>query len=422
MNVYSIPSMEKTKSFSRTADVIHCIDFRCDGKLFAVGNSAGNVQVFDATTKKLMRNLKGHIGPVRKIIFSANKLNLYSVSDDRTFKVWDVPTETCFHTIEAHDDYIRACAISGNGKIFATGAYDHIIKIWNVEDWSLVCTIDNGAPVEDLVIAPNGSLLISCGANHIKFWNISDSGNLLHQMSPHQKTITAISYSSDFAYLITAGLDRHSKIIDLSTYRVVSGFKFDSPVMSVTCNSIDSALAFGLANGYTVLKTRKVIEMPSVSIGVVSPIKAVKFDFVSSKKAVKFTNYERAFKSFKFRDALDACLEVNNPLVILSCLTELISYNALTIALSGRNEATLMPILKFVSKTIHKPEFNHIVIEALEKILEIYASIIGQSPEIDEMLWIICRKIRSEVKLTNDLNIVSGQLDMVCSSSIRTTF
>ncbi len=422
MNVYSVPSMEKTKSFSRSADVIHCIDFRCDGKLFAVGNSAGNIQVFDVTNKKLMRNLKGHKGPVRKVIFSANKLNLFSVSDDRSFKVWDVPSESCLHTFEAHDDYIRACALSGNGKIFVSGAYDHIIKVWNVEDWSLICTIDSGAPVEDLLISPNGSLVTSCGANHIKFWNVSDSGSLLHQMSPHQKTITAISYSADFAYLITAGLDRHSKIIDLTSYKVVSGFKFDSPVMSVACNSIDTALAFGLSNGYTVLKTRKVVVIPSATGAMISPIKAVKFDFVSSKKAVKFTDYERAFKSFKFRDALDACLVANNPLVILSCLTELMAYNALTIALSGRDEATLMPILKFVSKTVQKPQFNHIVIETLDKVLEIYASIIGQSPEIDEMLWIICRKIRSEVKLTNDLNNVSGQLDMVCSSSIRTTF
>lgn len=420
MNVYAIPSMEKTKSFSRSADIIHSIDFRCDGKLFAVGNSAGNIQIFDTATKKLMRNLKGHKGHVRKVLFSPNKLNLYSVSDDRTFKVWDVPTETCLHTFEAHDDYIRTCALSVNGKIFVTGAYDHIIKVWNVEDWSLLCTIDNGAPVEDLLLAPNGSLLISCGANHVKFWNISDSGSLLHLMSPHQKTITAITYSADFGYLITAGLDRHSKVIDLSTYRVISGFKFDSPVMSVACNRTDTALAFGLANGYTVLKTRKVVQLPTASTS--SPLNSVKFDFVSSKKKINYTKYERAFKSFKFRDALDECLADGSPSVVLSCLTELMAYNALTIALSGRGETTLMPILKFVSKNIQKPEFCHIVIEALEKILEIYATIIGQSPDIDGMLWIIFRKIRGEVKLTNELNTISGQLDMICSSSVRAAF
>lgn len=410
--------MEKTKSFSRTADVVLCMDFRSDGKLFAIGNSAGNVLVFDTATKKMLRNLKGHTGPVRKVVFSPNKMNIFSVSDDRTFKVWDVPTEALLHTVEAHDDYIRACAISSNGKILATGAYDHIIKIWNTEDLSVICTIDNQAPVEDLLIAPNGSVLISCGANHVKFWDISSSGKLLHQMSPHQKTITAITYSSDCSHLITAGLDRHSKVIDLSTYRVISGFKFESPVMSIACNAFDSALSFGLANGMTVMKTRKLVSQ-NTSTNVKEAARAVEFDFVAPKKTVKFTKYERAFKAFKFRDALDEAIVDGNPLLIISCITELLAYNALVIALSGRDEATLMPILKFISKAILKPEFSHIVLEALENIVAIYGQTIGQSPEIDEMLWIIFRKLRDEVTLSHDLISLSGQMDMVCSSISR---
>ena len=410
--------MEKLKSMSKSADVIHGIDFRCDGKLFALGNSAGNIQVFDATSKKLIRNLKGHKGPVRKVKFSPNKLNIFSISDDKTFKVWDVPTESEIKTINAHDDYIRACAISNNGKYFITGSYDHKVKIWNVEDYSLVMTIDNEAPVEDLLISSNGSIIITTGANIIKFWDISSGGTLIHSMSPHQKTITSVIYNSDHSHIITSGLDRLSKVIDLSTYRVVQSFKFDSPVMCVSCNKTDSALSFGLSSGICVMKTRKITTdmRPAVTS------EEIKFDFIAQRKQLKFTKYEKAFKAFKFRDALDECLTIGNPQLVVSCLTELMVYNALSIALSGRDEMGLLPVLKFISKSVQSPEFCHTSLEVFSEILIIYGSKIGQSPEIDDCLAIILSKMNREIKIAKEMAKVSGQLEMICASSSRTEF
>lgn len=419
LTVYSVPDMQKLKSMSKSADVIHGIDFRSDGKLFALGNSAGNVQVFDSASKKLIRNLKGHKGPVRKIKFSPNKVNLLSISDDKTFKVWDIPTETEIKSVVAHEDYIRACAITKNGKYFITGSYDHKIKIWSIEeDYSLAMTIDNGAPIEDLLVTVNGSIIIAAGSNMIKFWDISAGGNLIHSMSPHQKTITSIVFSYDCSHLITAGLDRLSKIINLSTYRVVQSFKFDSPVMSVSCNNNDSALSFGLANGHAVLKSRK------ISLDTRSPITTdeIKFDFVAPRKQLKFTNYEKAFKAFKFKDALDECLNVGNPQLVISCFTELIVFNALNIALNGRDEMGLLPILRFISKSIQNPEFCHISLEVFSEILSIYGCKVGQSPEIDECMTVIFKKMEREIKIAKELTKVSGQLEMICASSLRSEF
>lgn len=418
LTVYSVPEMEKIKSMSKSADVIHGIDFRSDGKLFALGNSAGNIQVFDSSSKKLIRNLKGHKGPVRKVKFSPNKINLFSISDDNTFKVWDIPTESEIKTVDAHNDYIRACSVSNDGKFFITGSYDHLIKVWKIEDYSLIMTIDNGAPVEDLLISSNGSVLISTGSNVIKFWDITNSGQLIHSMSPHQKTITSIAYSSDYSHIITGGLDRISKVIDLSSYRVIQGFKFDSPIMCVACNKADSALSFGLANGYCVIKTRKTSADPISSIST----EEIKFDFVAPRKQVKFTKYEKAFKAFKFRDALDECLSVGNPQLIISCFTELMVYNSLNTAVSGRDEMGLLPILKFISKSVQNPEFCNISLEALSEIISVYENKIGQSPEIDECMTIILNKMQREIKIARELSKVSGQLEMICAFSSRSEF
>lgn len=419
LTVYSVPDMEKIKSMSKSADVIYGIDFRSDGKLFALCNTAGNIQVFDSGSKKLIRNLKGHKGPARKIKFSPNKTNLFSISDDKSFKVWDIPTESEIKTVNAHEDYIRACAITQNGKYFITGSYDHMIKIWSIEeDYSLVMTIDNSAPIEDLLVTPNGSIVITAGSNIIKFWDISTGGHLIHSMSPHQKTITSIAFNFDCSYLITAGLDRLSKIIDLSTYRVVQSYKFESPVMSVSCNNSDTALSFGLANGYSVLKSRK---LPSASEKLVTADE-IKFEFVSPRNQVKFTKYEKAFKSFKFKDALDESLNAGDPKLVISCFTELIVFNGLNIALNGRDEMGLLPVLKFISKSVQNPEFANVSIEVFSEVLNIYGTKFGQSPEIDECMNIIYNKMKREVKIAKEMAKVSGQLEMICASSLRSKF
>lgn len=410
--------MEKVKSMSKSADVIHAIDFRSDGKLFAIGNSAGNIQVFDSSSKKLIRNLKGHKGPVRKVKFSPNKINLVSISDDTSFKVWDIPTESEIISIEAHDDYIRACAISSNGKYLFTGSYDHKVKIWDLENYSLVSSIDTRFPVEDLLVSLNGSVLITAGSNTIKFWDVPSGGSLIHTMSPHQKTISSISYNSDFTHIITGGIDRLSKIIEISSYRVIHGYKFDSPVMCVSCNKNDTALSFGLSSGHSVLKTRK--NIPEIR----APFAAnsIKFDFIAPRKQIKFTKYEKAFKAFKFKDALDECLSIGNPHLIISCFTELMAHNGLIIALSGRDEMSLLPILKFISKSIQNPDLSMMSLEVFSNLMVIYESRVGQSPEIDDCLSIILQKMSREIKIAKELVIVFGQLDMICSTSSHSEF
>lgn len=374
-------------------------------------------QVFDAASKKIIRRLNGHSGPVRKLLFSPDKTRLVSVSDDKTFRVWDIAAESELASVVAHSDYVRTCALSHNGRILVTGSYDCTIKVWNLEDLTLIHTLNNNHPVEDVLISPNASVVISAGANILSFWDISIDGKLLHSMSPHQKTITSIAYTADCSHIITGGLDRHAKIVDLSSYRVIHSFKLASPVMCVACNSTDSAVAFGLANGHSVVKMRK---LPSA----VSPdvLPEIEFNFVASRQQFKFSRVERAFKAFRFRDALDSCLEEGNPRLTLSCCTELLAYDALAIALSGRDEHTLLPILKFISKTIQDPEFCHISMEVFASVIDIYGGNVGQSAKVDAQFRAISHKMKSEINVASMLSKMHGQLGMICSSSSRSVF
>ena len=73
-------------------------------------------------------------------------------------------------------------------------------------------------------------------------------------------------------------------------------------------------------------------------------------ELVESERQVRLKGYEKLLKTFSYQKALDAALKTMNPVVVITLLEELIRRSGLTIALSGRDEKSLEPLLAFTSK------------------------------------------------------------------------
>jgi WD40 repeat protein len=66
------------------------INFTLDGAFMVVGWSSGRLDMFWAGTKDLLRSLDGHLGPVRKIVFSKDGRLMLTYGEDGTVRVWGV--------------------------------------------------------------------------------------------------------------------------------------------------------------------------------------------------------------------------------------------------------------------------------------------------------------------------------------------
>ncbi|KAK8686292.1 hypothetical protein V6N13_125319 [Hibiscus sabdariffa] len=110
---------------------------------------------------------------------------MYSVSWDKSFKIWNVKTQRCLESVKAHDDAVNALVVSGDGTVY-TGGADGLIKIWQVagtgseRQHGLVGTLDkHKSTVNALALNGDGSVLFSGGCDgSVMVWEKRDGNQV----------------------------------------------------------------------------------------------------------------------------------------------------------------------------------------------------------------------------------------------------
>lgn len=105
------------------------------------------------------------------------------------------------------------------------------------------------------------------------------------------------------------------------------------------------------------------------------------------------------------------------PSITFALLQELIHRDALRIALAGRDDVTLEPILTFLVRHITDPRFGEMASEVAGVIIDIYTPVLGQSPLLDEMLSKLQNRIDGELRFQREVMKLRGALDMTLAQA-----
>jgi len=375
------------RSYSRFDDEAYSGRFRKDGTLLIAGDKSGYVRVFDVKTKAVLRYMKRHSAAVRAAVWGTNALQFITGSDDYHVKLWDLPGEDVLWSTSsatAHADYVRCVAASpAAAELFISGSYDHFAHMWDSRMQSPVHRLQHDAPVEAVLASPSGTLLFAAAGNQIKVWDLVAGGRVLHTFSSHQKNVTSLSLDSSASRLLSSGLDGHIKIHSIKQLAVVHGIKVGAPITSVALSPDDSKLVIGLVDGTLITRTKSSIaNQPNededtadtdVTLGkrksrtykgAGSAVLQTEVDLVEAERQVRLKPYEKHLKTFNYQKALDAVLKTMNPVLVITLLEELLRRSGLTIALLGRDEESLEPLLSFTSRyrmsTSHNAIYSYI--------------------------------------------------------------
>jgi U3 small nucleolar RNA-associated protein 15 len=429
------------RSFTRFNGDAYSGKFRKDGKLLVAGDNSGTVKVFDVQSKSLLRQFKGHKMATRATVWSSSGLHLISSSDDKSVRLWDLGTEESTWTFRnAHTDYVRSlCAHPSSPDLFVSGSYDHSLKMWDSRQKTSTVTFAHGHPIEHSILGPSGTILFSAGGNEIKMWDIL-SGRLMHTFCNHQKNVTNICIDGTNSRLLSCGLDGHVKVFNLESLQMSYGMKFDAPVLSMGISGDNKKLVLGFVNSDLVVRTRSEEATGSLGHalkggadgadedlaatrqqrfykGAGATVHKTYDDMVETERSVRLRPFEVQLKKFNYQQALDTALKTRNPLVVVTVLEELCRRSGLTIALSGRDEATLDPILAFCSRYVSHSRYTRLIVQVSHRILDLYGSVLGQSDAIDELFHKLRQQVKAEMQFHRQAMGVIGALDEIISTS-----
>ena len=101
--------------------LVRTMSFSPDGQWLAVGGNDGNVKLFEATSGRLAKTMRGHEDWVTAVAFSRDD-RLVSGSDDQTVRIWSTKTATALRILKGHTGFVTGLAFSPNGlRVSSTG-------------------------------------------------------------------------------------------------------------------------------------------------------------------------------------------------------------------------------------------------------------------------------------------------------------
>jgi WD40 repeat protein len=107
--------------------------FSPDGELLALGSTDGSVRLWDATSGKMVRELKAG-NAVSRLRFSSDGKLLASGSADGSVRLWNPGDGSKLFEATAHTKTVNGIAFSADGRSLATGSADKTIRLWSVVD------------------------------------------------------------------------------------------------------------------------------------------------------------------------------------------------------------------------------------------------------------------------------------------------
>ena len=468
VDIFSIRKREPLRTIGRFDSEAHCGEIRADGRVLVAGEDSGRMQVFDVgqgTRAVILKTWHIHKQPVWVTKWSPTELTtLMSASDDKTVRLWDLPSNTPSRMFTGHADYVRSGAFipGGNGSILVSGSYDETVRVWDARaPGGAVLTFKHADPVEDVLPLPSGTTLLAATGSAISVLDLI-AAKPLRLITNHQKTVTSLCLASNGRRVVSGSLVGHVKVFETTGWNVVAGSKYPSPILSLSVIAAgatheDRHLAVGMQSGVLSLRTRltgaaankarhraaeqaardagpqaldkldaqrakrkrdalsnRAMDLLGEGVDVIIPTRPHP-GTGSQRRRPRLKQWQRDFREGRYGAALDHVLYMASPdyqpVTALTLLVALRHRSALREALEGRDEATVLPVLRWVAKYLADTRYAGVCIDVAFHLLDLYSQYAGGSEELATQFHALCGRVSKEVENAQMAVMTSGMVE-----------
>ncbi len=222
-------------------DTTYALSYSPDGRLLASGHGfppwedfhhmrgRGVVRIWDVTTGRVLRTLRGHTQNVTGVAFSPDGRTLASVSGSSLsvaqaaskpgeLLLWTLDTGELVRTLTGHDGPLTCVSYHPDGNLVATSSWDRTIRLWDARHRG-VATFPGGSPGlgTPCGVQPRGK----ADRDRRGRWGDQALGHRDRQelwtLRGHTKNVTCATFSPDGRRLASCSSDQTVKLWDGTT-------------------------------------------------------------------------------------------------------------------------------------------------------------------------------------------------------------
>jgi WD40 repeat protein/serine/threonine protein kinase len=197
---------------ANSGDAVLSARYSRDGKQIVTANRDRTASLWDVESQKLIRRFdEGHEFLASSAVFFADGSRLATGGGDSTVRIWDVARGTQEFELTG-TGYTASLAVSPDGKWIVTGSAGNEAQLWDANTGRKTGPLPgHEGPVTVARFSTNGKWLATGDdRGRIALWQFDPQNQtwfVVHWLTGHSRTITALAFADDNRTLVSASGD-----------------------------------------------------------------------------------------------------------------------------------------------------------------------------------------------------------------------
>lgn len=168
------------------------------GNKYRSDEGAHHIRVIDFYSGEVRRILKGHRDVIFSLSYSPDGNYILSGSGDNTARLWEARTGNYRETLSGHSGAVLDTAFSPDGRLGVTASADKTLRLFELPMGRHIATLrGHGTKVTAVAYTPDGQYIVSGDANgEIRVWD-GYNGRYIRRLAQHNGGVASLSIAGD---------------------------------------------------------------------------------------------------------------------------------------------------------------------------------------------------------------------------------